>query len=411
MARQKTLAPGWLLAIAAVAAAACGSRVAVPERLPPPPAPGAGSAGSAASAPQQPPPAAAAAEEPRPALARPQAPKPPFPYTEREVAIDAPEAGKLAGTLTLPPGQGPFPAALLISGSGQQDRDETIFGHRPFRLLADRLAREGIAVLRTDDRGTGTTTGAAGTLETDFGDARAAFEWLAKQPEIDPKRVGMIGHSVGGLIAPTVAARTGKVAFVVALAGPGVTGVEIVAAQLEALLIASGIPAAAAKRIADAQRTVGAAIAKGDPKQLRAVLKASFVESANALGHPVPDDATLEKLVDAKLPETANPWVVSLFKSDAPATWRKVKCPVLAINGDKDLQVPADANLAGIAAALKAGGNRDVTTKKLPGLNHLFQHAATGQIEEYGTIEETFDPATLDLIAAWVVEKTKPKQR
>jgi dienelactone hydrolase len=353
---------------------------------------------------------APAAEAPR-APARPQEPRPPFPYTEREVALDAPEAGRLAGTLTIPPGKAPFPAVVLISGSGQQDRDETIFGHRPFRLLADRLARAGFVVLRTDDRGTGQTTGALGTLETDVGDARAAFEWLGQQPEVDRQRIGLLGHSVGGLIAPTIAARTRKVAFIVALAGPGVTGVELIAAQVEALLTASKVPAAAAKQIADVQRKVGAAIAKGDPARIRATLRESLVDSARALGRPVPDDATLDRLVDAKLPETANPWVVSLFRSDAPALWRQVKCPVLAIIGDKDLQVPADSNLAGLTAALAAGGNKDVTAKKQPGLNHLYQHATTGLVDEYGTIEETFDPATLDLIAAWMTEKMTAKAK
>ena len=347
-------------------------------------------------------------EAPRPAILRPQAPQPPFPYEEREVAIDAPEAGKLAGTLTVPAGKGPFPAVVLISGSGQQDRDGTIFGHRSFRLIADRLARAGFAVLRTDDRGVGKSTGAFGTLETDIGDARAAFEWLGKQPEVDGKRVGLLGHSVGGLIAPTIAARTQKVAFVVALAGPGVTGVELIALQVEALLVAAKqVPAAAAKQIADAQRKMGAAIAKGDPKQIREALRASIAASAVAMGQPAPPDAALDKLVEAKLPETANPWVASLFKSDAPAVWRKVRCPVLAVIGDKDLQVPVDANLAGTAAALAAGGNKDVTTRKQPGLNHLYQHATTGLVDEYGEIEETFDPATLDLIAAWMTEKTE----
>ena len=346
-------------------------------------------------------------EAPRPAIARPQTPKPPYPYAEREVTIEAPEAGVLAGTLTIPAGNGPFPAVVLISGSGQQDRDETLFGHRPFRVIADRLTRDGFAVLRTDDRATGKTKGAIGSLETDIGDGRAAFEWLAKQPEVDPKRVGVIGHSVGGIVAPTIAARTQKVAFVVALAGPGVPGWELIPMQIEAMMVAAKLPAPVAARIARAQRAVGAAVVKGDQKAIRTALKASLVEAASAIGQPKPDDAVLEAVVEQKLPEVTNAWTVSFFKSDPAAAWRKVKCPVLAVIGDKDLQVPAAINLAKTTEALKAARNRDVTAVTRPGLNHLYQHAETGSIEEYGAIEETFDPATLELVAKWLVERAR----
>ena len=346
-----------------------------------------------------------AGEPPRSAFARPQTVKPPYPYAEREATIDAPEAGVLAGTLTIPTGTGPFPAILLISGSGQQDRDETIFGHRPFRLIADRLTRDGFVVLRVDDRATGKTKGEPGTLETDIGDGRAAFEWLAKQPEVDPKRVGVLGHSVGGTIVATIAARTQKAAFVVSLAGPGVAGWELTPMQIERMMAAANMPAPAIARIVKAQRAVGQAIVKGDQKAVRAALKASLIEAADATGQPKPDDATLEAVVEQKLPEVTNKWVVSYFKTDPILSWRVVKCPVLAVIGEKDLQVPPDVNLAKIAAALKAGGNRDVTTAKRPGLNHLYQHAGTGVVEEYAEIEETFDPETLDLVAKWLVDK------
>ncbi|MBA3542784.1 MAG: alpha/beta fold hydrolase [Deltaproteobacteria bacterium] len=349
----------------------------------------------------------AAGETPRPAVARPQTPKPPYPYTEREVTIEAPEAGVLAGTLTIPTGKGPFPAVVLISGSGQQDRDETIFGHRPFRVMADRLTRDGFVVLRTDDRGTGKTKGAIGSLETDTGDGRAAFEWLAKQPEVNAKRVGVIGHSVGGIVAPTIAARTQRVAFVVALAGPGVSGAELIPLQIEGMMLAAKMPAAVAARIAKAQRTLGVAIVKGEPKAIRAALKASIVEALAATSQPALADTVLEAVVEQKLVEVNNPWTVSFFKTDPAVAWRKVKCPVLAVIGDKDLQVPADVNLAATAKALKAAGNRDVTMTKRPGLNHLYQHATTGAVSEYGELEETFDVETLDLIATWLSTKAK----
>jgi dienelactone hydrolase len=340
-------------------------------------------------------------------LARPQTPKPPFPYAEREASIDAPEDGVLAGTLTIPAGKGPFPAVLLISGSGQQDRDETIFGHRSFRVIADRLTRDGFAVLRVDDRATGKTKGKLGSLDTDTTDALASFQWLAKQPEVDPKRVGLIGHSVGGVIAPAIAARTQKVAFIVALAGPGVSGADLVPLQSDAMMAVMKVPDDVRAKLVAIQRKVGAAIVKGEPVGLKAALRASLVDAAAATGQPKPDDATLDAAVEAKLSEVTNPWVVSFFKTLPP--WRKVKCPVLAVTGDKDLQVPADANFAKISEAMRAGGNKDLTTMKRPGLNHLYQHATTGLVDEYAVIEETFDTETLDLVAKWLADKAHVK--
>jgi uncharacterized protein len=351
----------------------------------------------------------AAGEAPKPAIARPQTPKPPFPYGSREVTITAPENGSLAGTLTIPEGKGPFPAILLVSGSGQQDRDETIFGHKAFAVLADRFTRDGIAVLRTDDRGIGKTTGALGSLDTDIGDARAAIEWMLKQPEIDPKRVGILGHSIGGVIAPIVAERTGKIAFIVALAGPGVSGVELVPMQLELELKIRKAPDAIIKVIVASQYKVGAAIAKGKEADVKVALRQSAIETAAAMGAPKPSDAELDAAVTAQLPSVANPWVISFFKTDPQPAWRKIKSPVLLVIGEKDTQVPADINIAKVKDALKRAGNRDVTAEKRPGLNHLYQHADTGLLDEYGMIEETFDPATLDLVSKWLVSKSKKR--
>jgi dienelactone hydrolase len=360
----------------------------------------------------------AAGQPPLSIITRPQTPKEPFPYTAKEVSIEAVKAGApgsqegmanvtLAGTLTLPQGKGPFPAVLLISGSGQQDRDETIYGHKPFAVIADRLTRDGVAVLRTDDRGIGKTVGPLGSLDTDIADARAAFEWLAKQPEIDPKRVGLLGHSIGGVIAPIVAARTGKAAFVVGLAAPGVSGVELVPMQLEVELALRKLPDAVVKAVIDGQRKVGKAIATGKEADVRRALKESFAAAAMAMGSPRPTDAELDKAVEGKMAEVTNPWTVSFFKTDPAPSWQKLKIPVLIVIGDKDTQVPADINLERIKAALKKANNKDVTAEKRPGLNHLYQRAQTGMTEEYGEIEETFDPATLDLVAKWVVAKAR----
>lgn len=342
---------------------------------------------------------------PRIPIARPQTPLPPYPYSVREVSIAAPEDGTLAGTLSLPAGAGPFPAVLFISGSGLQDRDQNVFGHRTFRVLGDRLTRAGFAVLRVDDRGAGASKGKLGTIATDIGDTRAAFEWLMAQPEIDKKRVGLLGHSVGGVVAPVVAAQTGKAAFVVALAPPGLPGWELIPLQLAAMMDAAGVKPEVAARVAAAQRKVGKAMIGGKADVVKAALRASIVEALAAMGGQAPTDAQLEASVAAKLPEVEDPWTVSFFKEDPRPAWRKVKCPVLALWGEKDLQVPPAANLKEVTAALKKGRNKDVTATVLPGLNHLYQHAETGTVDEYARLEETFDPATLDAIESWMKER------
>jgi dienelactone hydrolase len=348
-------------------------------------------------------------EAPHPVIARPQTPMPPYHYAERELTIAAPEDGKLVGTLTLPAGKGPFPAVLLITGSGLQDRDETIFGHRPFLLIADRLTRAGVAVLRVDDRGAGKSTGKPGSLETDVGDSQAELELLLTQPEIDPKRIGLIGHSVGGAIAPILAARTKKVAFIVSLAGTALPGSELVPLQLAADLGAKGVPEETVQQIVEVQRKVGAAIVKGDPPELHEALKAAILGNFALGGQPAPAAPELDKMVEAKLKESQNPWTVSYFKTDPRRAWRQVRAPVLVVIGGKDTQVPAKENLAAVTAALRQAKDRDVTAHEVPGVNHLFQHANKGVVGEYGAIEETFDPATLDEIVKWVADHAHAK--
>jgi len=271
-------------------------------------------------------------QPPRSVISRPQAPKPPFPYTIRDVAIEASKDASLAGTLTIPQGTGPFPAVLLVSGSGQQDRDEAIFGHRPFALIADQLARVGVASLRTDDRGVGQTTGPLGSIDTDIADAKAAFEFLAKQPEVDPKRAGIIGHSVGGTIAPIVATKA-KVAFIVGLAAPGVSGVDLVPMQLELELTARKLPVPLIKAIVEGQRKIGKAIVAGKEADIKKALRTSFTEAAAAMGAPKPSDAELDAAVASKMPEVNNPWTVSFFKIDPTVAWNKLRIPTLIVIG------------------------------------------------------------------------------
>lgn len=325
------------------------------------------------------------AEEPF-VLKRPQEPKRPFPYEEEDVEFRN-GAHTLAGTLTRPKGPGPFPAAVLISGSGPQDRDESLMGHKPFLVLSDFLTRRGIAVLRYDDRGVGKSTGdfAAATTADFAEDARAGVDFLKERKDVG--KIGLIGHSEGGVIAPLVASTFKEVAFIVLLAGTGVPGDELLLLQTDALNRAAGLN--------DAQRgmarQMNQAIYKlvkteDDPKELERKLRSFPLAPAQRKG-------------------VLSPWFRHFVRHDPRPALRKVECPVLALIGEKDLQVPARENLAAIREALKE--NKDADGVELPGLNHLFQACATGAVAEYGRIEETFNPAALKLVGDWIEKRAR----
>ena len=330
-------------------------------------------------------------------LSRPQEPKPPFPYRSEHVAI-VNAVGKvvLDGTLTVPDGKGPFPAVVLITGSGAQNRDEEIFGHKPFLVLADHLTRHGIAVLRYDDRGVGKSTGnfASATSEDFAGDAWAAWQTLGTRPEIDPKRIGLAGHSEGGLIAPMLAALHPEVAFVVMLAGPGVTGEQVLLRQGVAIAKASGVPEDAIAANMNLQKQVFAILREESSP-------ARIIERLSAIPVPGPKEASA-----SLVKQSSSPWIRFFVLYDPAPALTKVRCPVLAIAGELDLQVLPDQNLPAIETALKQGGNKDVTVLGLPGLNHLLQPAKTGLPGEYAQIEQTMAPAALDRITAWIRERT-----
>ncbi len=339
-------------------------------------------------------------------IRRPQEPKPPFPYTEEQVEIVTPAGHALAGTLTMPPGRGPFPGVVLISGSGPQDRDETVFGHRPFLVIADYLARNGIAVLRYDDRGVGGSTG-GGTEATSADladDARVILEFLASQRGVDPRRVGLIGHSEGGLIAPRVAAEKRGVAFIVLLAGPGVPGDELLTVQLRKILEVSGLPAETVDQMCAQQQEILKLMRSGKSDDelrdaIRPVLEAQLAATSGLTGEE------LDKAVEANMGPAVSPWTRYFVSYDPRPVLGRVGCPVLALNGTLDLQVWHEQNLPEIEKALRAGG-ADVTVRAYPGLNHLFQPATTGSDAEYATIEITFDEAVLRDIVEWIKQQT-----
>lgn len=342
-----------------------------------------------------------------PELKRPQEPKKPYPYREEEVFFENTEAGiTLAGTLTLPRAKGPFPAAVLISGSGQQDRDETVEGHRPFLVLADYLTRRGIAVLRFDDRGVGKSTGDPATATSaDFAaDALAAVKYLQTRQEIDAKKIGLIGHSEGGLIAPMTAVRApGEIAFLVLLAGPGVPGIEILLLQAELIARASGASEEVIAKQRALQGAIFAVLAEESDntqaeKRIREIFAQISEEEKQALG-------IWEELIEALMKQILTPWFRYFVAYDPRPTLMQVQCPVLAITGEKDLQVPPSQNLPEIVKALEAGGHSDYTVVKLANLNHLFQTSGTGALSEYAQIEETFAPVALKVIGDWIVRQ------
>ncbi len=346
---------------------------------------------------------------------RPQTPKPPFPYGAEDVAYENPSGMvKLAGTLTLPPGGGPFPAVVLLTGSGAQDRDETILGHKPFLVLADYLTRRGVAVLRVDDRGVGGSTGSLSSSTThDFaGDALAGVAFLKGRKEIDPRKIGLIGHSEGGLIAPIAASRSKDVAFIVLMAGTGVTGAEILIAQGQLILKASGASESELKQQREVQkRLIDIILREKDENAARPKLAAALKEIRAALpeAEKKAESEAGEVLSEAAVDQFNNAWFRAFIPFDPRSVLRSVRCPVLAINGEKDLQVPPKENLAEIAKALQAGGNRDVKTVELPGLNHLFQPCKTGLPSEYAAIETTIAPEALKTMGDWIVERTSAK--
>jgi pimeloyl-ACP methyl ester carboxylesterase len=338
-------------------------------------------------------------------LVRPQNPVKPYPYKEEEIAFPNGK-GKisLAGTLTLPRAPGPFPAAVLLSDSGPHDRDESIVGHRPFLVLADHLTRKGIAVLRFDKRGIGKSTGdyTNATTEDFAGDAEAALAYLKTRKEIDPKRTGLIGHGEGGMIAPLVAAHSSDVAWIVLLAGPGLNGEDTLLLQSELILKTAGVDDEQIAKTREFNKQTYALVRQEkDTATLQAKLS-DLVENSGMSASLPP--AALQSQVRLMV----SPWFRFSLDYDPVPTLQKTLCPVLALNGEKDLQVAPKENLAKIQKALQDGGNKDFQTAELPGLNHLFQHSPTGSPTEYGSILETMAPEALNAVSDWVLKHTAP---
>lgn len=345
-------------------------------------------------------------------LVRPQEPIKPFPYYSEDITFENKKVGiNLAGTLTLPDKEGVFPVVILISGSGPQNRDEELLGHKPFLVLSDFLTKNGIAVLRYDDRGIAMSKGDFKTATSaDFAtDVESAIAYLKTRKEINKNKIGLIGHSEGGLIAPMVASKSKDVAFIVLLAGTGIQGDSLLLLQKKLIEEASGINKEDIQKGQSSNRKVFDIVNKSTSlEQLNSDLTIYFKQILKDNPNTQkPAEMSDDDFVNLQVKQIATPWMQYFIKYNPATALEKVKCPVLAINGEKDLQVPPKENLEAINKALTKGGNKRVTTKELPNLNHLFQECKTGSPDEYATIEQTFSPIALTEILKWLQTQTK----
>ncbi|MBS4013917.1 MAG: alpha/beta fold hydrolase [Bacteroidetes bacterium] len=341
---------------------------------------------------------------------RPQEPQPPFPYISEDVYFkNTKDNITLAGTLTIPGDKGNYPAVVLITGSGPQNRDEEVFGHKPFLVISDYLTRNGIAVLRFDDRGVAKSEGNfSDATSYDFAtDAKSAVDYLKTRKEINKNNIGLVGHSEGGIIAPIVASKyPNDISFIVLLAGTGLRGDNILLMQQELIGRAMGMPEDVILRNKEInQKAFEMVINSSDIDALRNEMLEYVMNNIKNDPSQVPQGMPAEDFAEMQVNQVTTTWMVNFIKLDPAVYLEKVKCRVLAVNGELDLQVPADANLFAIKNALKKGGNENVTIIAYPNLNHLFQRCTSGLPDKYIEIEETFSVDVLKDLANWILKK------
>lgn len=348
---------------------------------------------------------------------RPQTPQPPFPYKSEDVEYDTRQkTHRLAATITIPQGEGPFPAALLVTGSGPQNRDEEILGHKLFAVLADHLTRNGFIVLRVDDRGVGKSTGVFdNATSADFAvDVHSSIDYLLTRPEVNRKKIGLIGHSEGGMIAPIVSTQRKDISFIVLMAAPGIPILELMAQQNSAIFQSAGI----SKSATDTYSTLYQNVIRetlSAPDSTAAILKARQVVQQWADTVPpailkelgLDDTTKRENTVVTVAKIMSQPWFRYFLAFDPGPYLQKLDTKVLAINGSRDIQVIPGSNLAGIKNALKKSKSKNTEVKELEGLNHLFQSCKLCTLEEYGILEQTIAPAALSTISDWLARYVK----
>lgn len=337
---------------------------------------------------------------------RPQTPKAPFDYEIQEVIFVNPiDLNTLAGTLTTPKNKKNFPVVVLITGSGQQNRDEEIFGHKSFWVIADDFAKKGIAVLRLDDRGIGGSNKGNNTTPTSQNfatDINAAVNFLSLKGY---KNIGLAGHSEGGMIAPMVASQNNKVKFVVSMAGPGIPIEELLQLQSRAVAKLDGASDADLKMNEELNRKLYAVIKNPKSNDLKSEIKTILSEELKKLPkEQLPPESEIEKMLESEAKQISNPWFVYFLKFNPDDYWSKLKIPVLAINGSLDSQVTSKENLAGIKSSLEKAKNKSFEIIEFPNLNHPFQEAKTGAVSEYAELEQTISPTVLDKMSSWILK-------
>jgi pimeloyl-ACP methyl ester carboxylesterase len=348
-------------------------------------------------------------------VVKPQTPQAPYSYSVKDFVYEGLDTKLSYGaTLTYPTDQVKHPLIILITGSGKQDRDETIFDHKPFAVVADYLTKKGYAVLRVDDRGAGKSTGDFSNSTTaDFAlDVEEHIRYVKSLPMIDTNKIGLLGHSEGGLIAPMVAARNKSVAFVILLAGPGIPITQLMALQNEMVLKSAGISQEAINAYlplyTNLMKTIIAVDnAKDATAQSMEIVKAWYNRTDKNLVKTttnISSETDINKFAALMAETLSTKWWKYFASYNPQLALQKIKCPVLAINGSQDIQVPATANLNGIEIALNNAGNKNFTTKKFEGMNHLFQKCTKCTVPEYGELETTMEPEVLVYIHQWMIK-------
>lgn len=348
---------------------------------------------------------------------RPQTPQPPFPYKSEDVEYyNADKSLKYGATITTPEGNGPFPAAVLITGSGAQDRNETFFDHKVFAVIADHLTRKGFIVLRVDDRGVGKSTGkfAVATTEDFAKDVSSSMDYLLSKTKVDKKKVGLIGHSEGGMIAPMVAMKRKDINFIVLMAGPGVNIIDLMAEQNAAIAKSNGVSEETIKEIRPLFKEAAATILEASDsinaiKNLTAFTEKWAATKSKEMLKELNFETAKQRInyINEMVKQFQSPWFRYFIRFRPSQYLKQLKCKVLAINGDKDIQVISRQNLPGIEAALKKSKSKVYQIKELPGLNHLFQSCKQCTLNEYGELEETISPDVLNIISNWLEKNVK----
>lgn len=342
-----------------------------------------------------------------------QTPQPPYAYAVKEISFKSKDDSiTFSGTLTHPKDEKKtYPAILLLSGSGAQNRDEEIMGHQPFHVLADYFTGKGFAVLRVDDRGTGASTGKyeTATSEDFMQDAEAAVDYLRSLKFIDNKKIGLMGHSEGGLIACMLAAKNKNIDFIVLLASPGIPSIDMMAEQNIAILKANGISDSTAEEYGKIYRMLATTVVNSpDTASARIACKEKFdqwiaQQSPQTIREMGFKDAARQNIFLKRfIKDISTPWFSYFLKIDPASYISRLNCKVLALNGEKDVQVVAEPNLNGIREALRKSRSRSYEVTSMPGLNHLFQHCKKCTPEEYGKIDETFANEAMITISNWL---------